>query len=130
MAVYRNQTPTMVQIQMLSQMRITTVPEAVAFLRAMRPINDQIAGVLQRSGLRQQHIANRVAAPAPTPAPTPAPAPAPEVKPFEPEDLSTDEGHSEKEVEQKVEKLKSAKSNAKSKTQKRKEQIIKDEKEA
>ena len=126
MAVYRNQTPTMVQIQMLSQMRITTVPEAVAFLRAMRPINDQIAGVLQRSGLRQQHIANRVAAPAPTPVPTPTPAPATEVKPFEPEDLSTDEGHSEKEVEQKVEKLK----NAKSKTQKRKEEIVKDEKEA
>ena len=109
MLVYRNQTPTMTQIQLLSQMRITTVQEAIAFLRAMRPINDQIAGVLQRSGLQQQHALNRaVQATAPAPEPTPEPTPEPSAPVFVPEDLSTDEGHSEKEVEAKVEKLKKA----------------------
>lgn len=116
--IYRNQTPTMTQIQLLAQMRITTVPEAVAFLRAMRPINDQIAGVLQRASLSQQRAINQEIAPAPTPEPTPAPTPEPQ-KVFVPEDLQTEEGYSEEDIKEKVSKLK------KSKTQERKEKIDK-----
>ena len=104
--LYRNQTDTMSQIQMLAQMRITTVPEAVAFLRAMAPINAQIAQVLQRASINLQHQAQAPATPAPAPV-EPIVAPEPD-KPFEPEDLSTDEGFSEKEVEEKVAKLKAA----------------------
>lgn len=109
---YRNQSETMKQIQMMAQLRITNAQEAIAFLRAMRPIQDQISGVLQRSGLRQQHMFNRVTQAqeakevkkeepvTETPEPTPT---------FVPEDLSSDEGHSEEEVKEKVSKLKAAK---------------------
>ena len=117
MGVYRNQTPTMTQIMLLSQMRITTVQEAVAFLRAMRPINDQIAGVLQRVSLQQISQVNHQQAAAAAPQPVEEPTPVEPEKKFVPEDLSTDEGYSDKEVEDKVEKLKSAKS----KTQNRKD---------
>lgn len=125
--IYRNQTSTMTQIQLLAQMRITTVPEAVAFLRAMKPINDQIAQVLQRASLAQQRALNQ---PIPVQKPeqkteqkTEQTPPTPE-KTFVPEDLSTDEGYSEEETEAKVSKLKAAKS----KTQKREEQVEKDKK--
>lgn len=120
--IYRNQTPTMTQIQMLAQMRITTVPEAVAFLRAMRPINDQIAGVLQRASLAEQRAVNKAVMPEPVTVKDTAPQfEQPEQKVFVPEDLTTDEGYSEEEEKAKVDKLKAAKS----KTQKRKEEIAK-----
>ena len=121
--IYRNQTPTMTQIQMLAQMRITTVPEAVAFLRAMRPINDQIAGVLQRASLAQQIEINRTSLakePVEEPVKSEVKDPEPQ-KVFVPEDLLTEEGYSEEEEKAKVDKLKAAKS----KTQKRKEEIVK-----
>lgn len=122
MPVYRNQTNTMTQITMLNRLRITTSQEAVAFLRAIQPLQEQVAMVLQRESLRKQQDLNRRVIPTPTtPEPAPAPAPEPEKK-FEPEDLSSDEGYSESEIEAKVEKLK------KSKTQKRKEKIVKEEK--
>lgn len=105
--IYRNQTDTMTQITMLSHLRITTTQEAVAFLRAIQPLQEQVAYVLQRKALADQQAMNRQAAPAPTPQPEPTPAPEPD-KPFEAEDLSTDEGYSDKEVEEKVEKLKKA----------------------
>lgn len=105
---YRNQTPTMSQIQMLATMRITTPSEAVAFLRAVQPLYTQIAYVLQRSGLRAQHELNREMTPQATvEAPAPAPVPEPEKK-FEPEEMNTEEGFSEEEIEEKVAKLKSA----------------------
>jgi len=112
----------MTQITMLNRLRITTSQEAVAFLRAIQPLQEQVAMVLQRESLRKQQDLNRRVIPTPTtPEPAPAPAPEPEKK-FEPEDLSSDEGYSESEIEAKVEKLK------KSKTQKRKEKIVKEEK--
>lgn len=117
MPVYRNQTNTMTQIVNLSHIRITTTQEAVAFLRAIQPLNEQVAAVLQRSALRVQQQINKAqiaAAPAPAPAPEPTPAPEPD-KPFEAEDLSNDEGFSDKEVEEKVAKLKKAKRESKSK---------------
>lgn len=122
MPVYRNQTNTMTQITMLNRLRITTSQEAVAFLRAIQPLQEQVAAVLQKESLRKQQDLNRRAVPAPTtPEPVVAPAPEPEKK-FEPEDLSSDEGYSESEIEAKVEKLK------KSKTQAKKEKIVKEEK--
>ena len=111
MPVYRNQTNTMSQIVNLSHIRITTTQEAVAFLRAIQPLNEQVAAVLQRSALRAQQQINKAqiaAAPAPAPAPEPTPVPEPD-KPFEAENLSDDEGYSDKEVEEKVAKLKKAK---------------------
>lgn len=108
MAVYRNQTNTMSQITMLSRMRITTTQEAVAFLRAIQPLHEQVAAVLQVASLKRQQEVNR-AIPAPkTPAPEVKPAPEPEKK-FEAEDLSSEEGYSEEEVKARVEKLKKAK---------------------
>lgn len=119
--IYRNQTPTMTQIQLLAQMRITTVPEAVAFLRAMRPINDQIAGVLQRASLAQLRTYNQ---PKPEPEQVEQPKPEPEPqKVFVPEDLVTEEEYSEEDAKEKVSKLKAAK------TQQRKEEIAKETKE-
>lgn len=112
--LYRNQTNTMTQIQLLAQMRITTVPEAVAFLRAMGPINAQIAQVLQRTSINLQHQSQAPVQPMPNNNVRPDLQPeAQEVvepnAPFKAEDLSTDEGFSEAEVEEKVAKLKAAK---------------------
>ena len=116
MPVYRNQTNTMTQIVNLSHIRITTTQEAVAFLRAIQPLNEQVASVLQRSALKAQQAINKQVAPAPQKVETPAPTPVVEPdKPFEPEDLSAEEGYSDKEVEEKVAKLKKAKSESKSK---------------
>lgn len=117
MPVYRNQTNTMTQIVNLSHIRITTTQEAVAFLRAIQPLNEQVASVLQRSALRAQQQINKaqtVSRPAPAPVQAPAPDPEPE-KPFEAENLSDEEGFSDKEVEEKVAKLKKAKRESKSK---------------
>ena len=112
MPVYRNQTPTLSQIQLLGQMRITTAQEAVAFLRAMAPLNEQVAFILQRTSLREQqaiNAANLASRPAPTPV-EPTPTVEPEVeKTFVPEDLSSDEGYSDTEVKDRVNKLKKAK---------------------
>ena len=105
--IYRNQTNTISQITMMSHMRITTVQEAVAFLRAIQPLNEQVAAVLQRTSLIAQRAVNKVQTPAPAPEPTPAPAPEPEKK-FEPEDISSDEGYSTQERKQKLAKLKKA----------------------
>lgn len=117
MPVYRNQTPTLTQIQMMGQMRITTAQEAVAFLRALAPLTEQVAYVLQRSSLREQRAINAAdmasrKAPVETPAPTPVVEPE---KTFVPEDLSSDEGYSDTEVEDKVQKLKAARKSKSSK---------------
>lgn len=106
--IYRNQTNTLAQIQAMARMRITNSQEAVAFLRALAPLQEQVAFVLQRASIvRQQEINRASQVPVQeTPAPAPAPVSAPET--FVPEDLSSDEGFSEKEVEEKVEKLKAA----------------------
>lgn len=111
MPVYRNQTNTMTQITQLSHLRITTTQEAVAFLRAIQPLHEQVAFVLQRKSLADQQEINKQFTPAPAPVETPVPAPAPDPeKKFEAEDLSADEGYSESEMEARVEKLKKAKS--------------------
>lgn len=109
MPVYRNQTDTLSQITMLSRIRITTTQEAVAFLRAIQPLHEQVAAVLQTASLKRQQEINRQAAPAPvTPELEVTPAPEPEKK-FEAENLSSDEGYSEAEMEARVERLKKAK---------------------
>lgn len=105
--LYRNQTDTITLITNLSHIRITTVQEAVAFLRAIQPLQTQVAEVLQRSSVRIQQDINRSQAPAPAPTPEPTPVvEAPKV--FVPEDLTTEEGFSESEIEEKVAKLKKA----------------------
>lgn len=106
--IYRNQTSTMSQIQMMGRMRITTPQEAVAFLRALAPLQTQVAYVLQRSSLSiQQNINREVQKPIAEPTPVETPAPV-QHEAFVPEDLSSEEGFSEKEVEEKVAKLKKA----------------------
>lgn len=107
MAIYRNQTNTISLITNLSHIRITTVQEAVAFLRAIQPLQEQVASVLQRSSIVAQREINRAQAPAPAPTPAPAIVEEPQ-KVFVPEDVTTEEGFSESEVEAKVEKLKKA----------------------
>lgn len=110
MGVYRNQTPTMDQIKMIGNMRITTPQEAVAFLRAIQPINEQVAYVLQRVGLREQQKVNRNVARPVEEVQIEQPAPTVEApKEFVPEEMDTEEGYSEKEIEDRVAKLKSAK---------------------
>lgn len=125
--IYRNQTNTLAQIQAMSRMRITNSQEAVAFLRALAPLQEQVAFVLQRASIARQQEINKVSQ-VPVQE-TPAPAPvvsAPET--FVPEDLSSDEGFSEKEVEEKVEKLKAARKKESRKEESRKEESHKKEK--
>ena len=113
MAVYRNQSNTMSQIAMLSRCRITTTQEAVAFLRAIQPLHEQVAAVLQTASLKRQQAVNREMTPkVERVVKETAPAPEPEKK-FEAEDLSSDEGYSEAEIEKRVEKLKAAKKTTK-----------------
>lgn len=109
MAIYRNQINTITQITNLSHIRITTVQEAVAFLRAIQPLQEQVAAVLQRSSIRAQQDINRAQTPAQAPIMEEPKIVEEPQKVFVPEDLSTDEGYSDKEVEEKVEKLKRAK---------------------
>ena len=106
--LYRNQTNTITQITNLSHIRITTVQEAVAFLRAIQPLQDQVASVLQRSSIRMQQEVNKAQTPVKEPVvEEKVVEEAPKV--FVPEDLTTEEGYSDKEVEDKVAKLKKAK---------------------
>lgn len=107
--VYRNQTNTITQITNLSHMRITTVQEAVAFLRAIQPLQEQVANVLQRASVMAQHSMNRAVAPTPAPVVETPASPVEPDKPFEPEEMDSDEGYSDKEVKEKVNKLKKAK---------------------
>ena len=117
--VYRNQTQAIEEIKRMQRIRITTVSEAVAFLRALAPLHEQVSAVLQRSSIAAQHAINRAR-------PQPVKEEKPEPKPVEtevpktlvPEDLSSDEGYSEKEVEEKVEKLKKASKANESKSKK------------
>lgn len=110
MAFYRNQTPTMDQIKMISNMRITSPSEAVAFLRAIQPIQEQIAYVLQRSSLAEQRVINRAVAKPIEEVEVPTPTPiVEETKEFVPEEMDSEEGYTEKEIEDRVAKLKSAK---------------------
>ena len=105
---YRNQTPTMNQIQLLATIRITNPSEAIAFLRAVQPVYTQIAGVLQRTGLRAQHAINQeMVQDKPIVVDTPAPVPEP-TKKFEPEEMGGEEEYTEDEIEARVAKLKSA----------------------
>ena len=114
--VYRNQTQAIDEIKRMQRIRITTKAEAVAFLRALAPLHEQVAGVLQRTSIAEQHAMNRV--PKETPkednpyiraAQEAKAAKQAEVpKTLVPEDLSSDEGYSESEIEAKVEKLKKA----------------------
>ena len=118
--VYRNQTQAIEEIKRMQRIRITTKAEAVAFLRALAPLHEQVAGVLQRTSIAEQHAMNRAKA-APKveqednpymrmpQAPKAPKAPETEVpKTLVPEDLSSDEGHTEAEIEEKVAKLKKA----------------------
>lgn len=107
MPIYRNQSNTMTQITNLSHLRITTTQEAVAYLRAVQPLNEQVAAVLQRAALQNQHSLNQVVKPV-APQPEPAPTPEPEKK-FVPEDLSSDDGYSDAEVEAMVARLRKTK---------------------
>ena len=115
--VYRNQTQAIDEIKRMQRIRITTKAEAVAFLRALAPLHEQVAGVLQRTSIAEQHAINRGRI---EQAKEEKVEPKVEQKPQEaygfgetpktlvPEDLSSDEGYSEKEVEEKVAKLKKA----------------------
>ena len=115
--VYRNHTSAMGLIQMLGSVRISTTQEAVAMLRAMQPINAQIAAVLQRAGLREQQLINRSVQRTVQEVEQPVveQTELPTAPVFTPEDLTTEEGYSEEEIEAKVAKLKSAKKVAKKK---------------
>lgn len=112
--VYRNQTQAIEEIKRMQRIRITTVSEAVAFLRAIAPLHEQVAGVLQRQSIAAQHAMNRIKTEEVKEEPKEEPKPQ-EVygfgetpKTLVPEDLSSDEGYSDKEVEEKVAKLKKA----------------------
>ncbi len=58
MAMYRGQTTTMQKIQAVSSLRITTREEAIAFLRAIADVNNQIAGILQRQNMQELAVKN------------------------------------------------------------------------
>lgn len=109
MAFYRNQTPTMDQIKMMGNMRITTPAEATAFLRTLPNLLAQVAYVTQRIGLNDQREINRNIVHPVEDVEIEQPAPTVDVpKEFVPEKMDTEEGYSEKEIEAMVAKLKSA----------------------
>lgn len=58
MAMYRGQTTTMQKIQAVSSLRITTREEAIAFLRAIADVNNQIAAILQRQNMQELAVKN------------------------------------------------------------------------
>ena len=105
---YRNQTNTIQQITNLSHIRITTVQEAVAFLRAIQPLQTQVAEVLQRSSVRIQQDINRATRPTHVSEEKVTPVVEEVPKVFVPEELTSDEGFSDADVEEKVAKLKKA----------------------
>lgn len=107
--VYRNYSSTIQKIQMISQLRITTREEAIAFLRAVGNINVQIADILQRESLRSVAIKNRERAIAEAPATqqvaavevTATEAKEETVPTFEDEDI-----HSEEQITKRIKQLK------------------------
>lgn len=108
MPLYRNKTNTLSQITMLSNMRITTVQEAVAFLRALPPLYNQVCAVLQRRSVsevmqKSQEKSQKVQ-PAPAPAPEPV-APEPSVVKVEPEKFENEGGYSAEETEKRIKEL-------------------------
>ena len=111
---YRNQTSTLTQIAMLSRMRITTAPEATAFIRAIIPLLTQLGGVIQNASLREQQAINRaLVAEQPEPIEEPAPVIVAEpISPFTPENLFSEEGYTEEELAARIEKLKITKEKA------------------
>ena len=48
MAIYRGQSSNTQKIQQISTLNVTTMDEAVAFLRAISNVNTQIASIVQR----------------------------------------------------------------------------------
>lgn len=115
--VYRNQTQAIEEIKRMQRIRITTKAEAVAFLRALAPLHEQVAGVLQRTSIAEQHALNRgrieqakeeKVEPKVEPKQQEVYGFGETPKTLVPEDLSSDEGYSESEIEAKVEKLKKA----------------------
>lgn len=107
---YRNQDTTMQKIQMIAGLRINTMQEAVAFLRCLSAIHNQIAGVIQREALKKVQELNRAAQP---PITEPEPQPVAVSNPIEadtlvPEDLSDKVEYTESEVEARVAALKAA----------------------
>lgn len=115
---YRNQTSTNQKIQMLSSLNITTIQEAVAYLRTQQVINAQIVAVLQKAGLSVQQSINRLEQAAAQPvaqAAMPAPAPVEEVTKVEVpvEEIDTKEEFTDNEVKARVETLKKAKTKKK-----------------
>lgn len=58
MAMYRGQTTTMQKIQAVSSLRINTREEAIAFLRAIADVNNQIAAILQRQNMQELAVKN------------------------------------------------------------------------
>lgn len=104
MPLYRNKTNTLSQITMLSNMRITTVQEAVAFLRALPPLYNQVCAVLQRRSVSEVMQKSQKVQPAPAPAPEPV-APEPSVVKVEPESFENEGGYSAEETEKRIKEL-------------------------
>lgn len=110
MPIYRNQTNTMSQIQALSRIRITNAQEATALLRALMPLYEQVAHILQVTSVARTLTRNaikrdkeaQITQPAPTPEPTPVNAP------FTPEPIDTEEGYSQSDIDAKLDTLKKA----------------------
>lgn len=113
MPIYRNQTNTMSQIQALSRIRITNAQEATALLRALGPIYEQVAHVLQATSITRTLIRNMAKRDKETPAPL-TPSSTTDIQlhdaPFTPEPIDTEEGHSQSDIDAKLETLKAAKS--------------------
>lgn len=61
--MYRGQQSTQQKIAAISQLRITTKAEAIAFLRAISTIEIQIADILQRQEIRAVGAANQTIKP-------------------------------------------------------------------
>lgn len=122
MPIYRNQTNTMSQIQALSRIRITNAQEATALLRALMPLYEQVAHILQvtsvartltRNAIKRDKEAQATTQPAPIPT-VPEPT-----APFTPEPIDTEEGYSQSDVEAKLETLKKATKTTKAKSTKK-----------
>lgn len=116
---YRNQTSTNQKIQMLASLNITTLQEAVAFLRAQQTVNAQIVTVLQKAGLTHQQSINRIeqaiAYPAAKAAMPAEEAPVQETVKAEvlAEEIDSKEEFSEDDVKERVATLKKASKSAK-----------------
>lgn len=132
MPLYRNKTNTLSQITMLSNMRITTVQEAVAFLRALPPLYNQVCAVLQRRSVsevmqKSQEKSQKVQ-PAPAPAPEPV-VPEPSVVKVEPESFENEGGYSAEETEKRIKELMEEEAKDTKEAKETKEEKTKEEKE-